>query len=221
MLPDFEAIIFDMDGLVLDTESTYQIAWQQAAIAMGYQFSDEFCLSMTGLHSEAVTQGLLEYCGADFDLKQFAEFSGNYWRSYVQQYGIKQKPGLDLLLEVIKKHHIPFCLATNSAEINARECLEWAGLENTFKLIVSRDHVKHGKPEPDIFFKAAESLQCPISNCLVLEDSITGIKAARKAGAYSFLIPSQKQVSTELFELCDAVFNNLAEVAEIICANFP
>lgn len=220
-LPNFSAIIFDMDGLVLDSETTYLKAWQHAAQKMGYQFNDNFCLSMSGLHSDAVKQRLFEQCGHDFDLKTFQQLSGDCWRTYVQQHGIEQKQGLQQLLTVIKQQKIPFCLATNSLEMNALECLALANLEQTFELIISRDHVKQGKPAPDIFLKAAKCLQQPISNCLVLEDSATGIQAAKNAGAYSVLIPSQKPVAEKLLTSCDAIFNDLSVVADIISANLP
>ncbi|NOQ35920.1 MAG: HAD-IA family hydrolase [Methylococcaceae bacterium] len=210
-----------MDGLVLDSESTYLRAWQQAGQEMGYAFSDAFCLSMSGLHSKAVTQALLTHCGADFDLHLFQQLSGDFWYTDVQLNGIEKMKGLDDLLAVIKKNEIPFCLATNSLEKNARECLALAGLKNEFKLIIARDHVEQGKPAPDIFLKAADLLQQPIAKCMVLEDSATGIEAAKNAGAIKVLIPSQPPVNNALSHCCDVVLNDLNEVAEIILANLP
>ncbi len=217
-LADFSAVIFDMDGLVLDTESTYVVAWKQAASAMGYDFPDDFCLLLSGLHYRDVTQKLIEYCGTEFDLQAFNRLSAEVWRDYVSVHGIKVNPGFTELLDLLNRNNIPYCLATNSATVNALECLELAGIENVFSLIVTRDHVPCGKPEPDIFLKAAELLQVDISRCLVLEDSHAGILAASRSGAISVFIPSIAQVDPLTAELCDLMVSNLAELTDIIGA---
>jgi beta-phosphoglucomutase-like phosphatase (HAD superfamily) len=215
-LADFSAVIFDMDGLVLDTESTYSIAWQQAANAMGYGLSDDFCLSLSGLHYPDIELKLLAYCGAEFNLQTFNRLSGDYWRDHVNVHGINIKHGFTGLLDLLIEQSIPYCLATNSRAANALECLELAGLKAVFSIIVSRDHVPYGKPEPDIFLKAAEVLQVDISRCLVLEDSHAGIVAASKAGAASVFIPSLAQVDPMTVELCDLMVGDLAELTNTL-----
>jgi len=217
-LADFSAVIFDMDGLVLDTESTYFIAWQQAAKAMGYEFSDDFCLSLSGLHYNDIEPKLIEYCGAEFNLQAFNRLSGDCWRDHVDVYGIRIKHGFSELLELLIRQKIPYCLATNSRAANALECLELAGIKDVFSIIIARDHVQHGKPEPDVFFKAAEVLQVDISRCLVLEDSHAGIAAASRAGAVSVFIPSIAQADPLTVELCDLMVSDLAQLTSLISA---
>jgi beta-phosphoglucomutase len=186
----FSAVIFDLDGLVLDTESTYFRAWRRAAEQMGYDFSSISHSDLSGLHYQAVMALLLKNFGADFNSVLFNQLSSEYWRVDVTEKGIAQKKGFDTLLKRIQNQQIPFCLATNSPKINVQECLTFAGLEHVFSIIVSRDDVKQGKPAPDIFLKAAEHLQQPIETCLILEDSRVGIQAAEAAGAIPVLIPS-------------------------------
>ena len=217
-LPDFDAVIFDMDGLVLDTESTYSLAWQKAATAMGYDLSEPFCLSLSGLHYQAVEQKLLALYGTDFNLNDFNQLSADYWRRHVNANGIRIKKGFSLLLEHLVKKKIPYGLATNSRALNAYECLELAGLKNIFTTIVTRDHVQQGKPEPDVFIKAAELLNVNISRCLVLEDSHAGIVAAARAGAFSVFIPSLWPVEQRTAELCDVMMHDLAQLAETLVA---
>ena len=209
-LNDFSAVIFDMDGLVLDTESTYFAAWQQTAKVMGYSLSDAFCLSLSGLHYKEIELKLLACCGAEFNLDTFARLSGIFWREQVNAHGIKIKHGFTELLEFIVQQQIPYCLATNSSAVNAVECLEFAGIRELFATIITRDDVEHGKPAPDIFLKAAELLQVPISRCLVLEDSYAGIEAASRAGAFSILIPSTEPVDPMAIALCDRIMIDLA-----------
>lgn len=217
-LTDFAAVIFDMDGLVLDTESTYFTAWQRAATAMGYEFSGEFCLLLSGLHSYDIKLKLLEYCGADFDLQTFNRLSSVFWRDYVSVHGIKVKHGFSELLAFLVLQEVPYCLATNSGLENALECLELAGIEEVFSIIITRDHVPCGKPEPDIFLKAAELMQVDINQCLVLEDSHAGIVAASRAGAVSVFIPSIAQVDPLTVKLCDLMVSDLAQLTNAIRA---
>jgi beta-phosphoglucomutase len=209
-LSDFSAVIFDMDGLVLDTETTYFVAWQQAAKAMGYTLSEAFCLSLSGLHYKDIELKLMASCGADFNLQAFNHLSGIFWREQVNAHGINIKHGFIQLLEFIVQQQIPYCLATNSRAVNAYECLEFAGIKEVFSTIITRDDVEYGKPAPDIFLKAAELLQVPISQCLVLEDSYAGIEAASRAGAFSVFVPSTAPVDPMAVELCDLMRIDLA-----------
>jgi len=217
-LAGFAAVIFDMDGLVLDTESTYMAAWKQAASVMGYDFSEDFCRSLSGLHYQDIALKLIDYCGAEFDLQRFNRLSGDCWRDHVNVHGINIKHGFSGLLEVLIRHKIPYCLATNSLAVNALECLELAGIQEVFPIVISRDHVQQGKPEPDIFLKAAEVLQVDISRCLVIEDSHAGILAAFRAGAVSAFIPSTAPVDPLTVELCDLMMEDLGQLMNAICA---
>jgi HAD superfamily hydrolase (TIGR01509 family) len=214
-LSDFSAVIFDMDGLVLDTEPTYFKAWQHAAKTMGYSLSADFCDSLSGLHYQAVTEQVLSHCGADFSLQRFNELSGLYWHEQVNRYGITIRPGFKELLDTLLQQDIPYCLATNSSALNASECLSFANLDHVFSIIISRDDVLNGKPAPDIFFKAADILNIPIQQCLVLEDSHAGIVAAKTAGAYALWIPATKTLDPATLSLCDAKMNNLADIIKL------
>lgn len=215
-LAGFSAVIFDMDGLVLDTEATYCIAWQKAATEMGYDFTASFFLSMSGLHHQDVQRRLMNIFGTGFNLKQFADLSGKYWYQHVNQQGVPVKKGFLNLLTELKLKKIPYCLATNSKEQNALECLSLANLNGVFDNIITRDHVEIGKPAPDVFLLAAQTLSMPVSKCLVIEDSKTGIQAAVNAGVSSVFIPSVLPVDETAVALADYLFNDLDELAQII-----
>lgn len=212
-IAEFSAVIFDMDGLVLDTETTYGIAWQKAATEMGYEFTDNFCYSMSGLQYHAMQQKILDFHGTDFDLKLFDELSGDYWREHVNLHGIAVKKGFFNVLSVLKTRKIPYCLATNSRMDNAHECLQLANLNDVFSWVITKDHVQNGKPAPDIFFSAADVLNHPASHCLALEDSVTGIQAAYSAGCYTAFIPSVFPIDLAAANLANYVFNDLDELA--------
>ncbi|MDP2902155.1 MAG: HAD family phosphatase [Methylovulum sp.] len=216
MTNNFSAVIFDMDGLVLDTESTYCPAWQQAAATMGQNLPDAFCLSLSGLHQRDVEQKLLAACGADFNLQDFHHTAGLFWRDHVNTHGITIKPGFTPLLDNIVQQQLPFCLATNSRAANAFECLELAGLSGVFATVITRDDVECGKPAPDIFLAAADALQVDIRHCLVLEDSYTGIVAATTAGAFSVYVPSVTPADPAAIALCGMMAADLRQILDII-----
>lgn len=215
-LADIEAVIFDMDGLVLDTESTYFAAWQQAAARMDIQLCDEFCHSLSGLDYGDVVERIATYCGERFDREQFERLSAACWREHVTTRGIAVKKGFFTLLQTVRDRDFAFCLATNSLRDNALQCLHHAGLNDTFPLLASRDSVATGKPAPDIFYRAARLLGAPLASCLVVEDSPPGVIAAKRAGARVALIPSVNPVIGDYAEMADFVFADLGQLAEFI-----
>ena len=207
-----------MDGLVLDTEPGYCLAWQQAAAELGQTLPAAFYESLTGLPGPIVEQRLCAMWQGDFDKQAFYQLSETFWRRHVHDVGIAVKPGFYELLEIIGQNQIPYCLATNSPAKNALECLQLAGISDCFKIILSRDSVNQGKPAPDIFLAAAEALRVNIRDCLVLEDSYTGIIAASMAGAPSVYIPSTLKPDPHAAALCSQVVAALSELVPLFQA---
>ena len=217
----FAAIIFDMDGLVLDTESGYCQAWQQAAKHMGFELSEPFCQSLSGLHGKQITEKLQTQSSEDLDINAFMATASSLWRAHVQSHGIAVKAGFHELLAFIQQQNIPFALATNSRRDNALECLSLAGLQQQFPLIISRDDVVHGKPDPAIFLTAAAQLNTPIHQCLILEDSHVGILAAHRAGAVTVLIPSSPPITAATLPYCNHIMDDLHAVLAFLTGLQP
>ena len=215
-LKDFSAIVFDLDGLVLDTEGSYFAAWKMAAAQMGFELEDTFLKCLSGLHYQAVKQAIATHCGEGFDVDEFTQRSGLCWHQHVQLTGIDVKPGFYELMDWVKRQSIPFCLATNSHSDNARQCLALAHIHGIFDTIIGREQVKQGKPAPDIFNYAADRLNAPIQTCLVLEDSLTGIKAAKSAGAISVFIPSCLPANREAVQLADYTLESLVQLLGLL-----
>jgi len=213
---EIAAVIFDMDGLVLDTEKTYRIAWREAARALRYDLPDAFLEALTGLAIDAVLREIEGFCGPGFDTGEFNRLSAACWRDHVAAHGIEVKPGFHVLRDYLDQQGIPFCLATNSTLINAEECLRLAGLEGVFAELIARDHVERGKPAPDIFLHAAATLDVAIDRCLVLEDSSAGIEAAARAGALPVMVPSALPVEAATAARCRFVLNDLGELLDLV-----
>lgn len=214
----FSAVIFDMDGLVLDSEIGYVHAWRRAAGEMGCELADDFCSSLSGIPGQEVSRRIQAYCGDSFDIDRFQRLSSVYWTQYVEQYGIAVKPGFFALMTVLLERSLPFCLATNSRLAAAQRCLALAGLPHTFPHIVAGDAVSAAKPAPDIFLRASAELGWPIDECLVLEDSPVGIAAALAAGAPCILVPSLSPVDAWAAEHADYLMDDLGQVADFISA---
>ncbi len=212
----FEAVILDMDGLVLDTEPGYWQAWQRAALEMGLHLSDEFCLKLSGRHADDVRGELKPILGTSAALEQFQTLSAQYWRAQVQERGIAVKAGLLALLDWLKCRHIPFGLATNSDRAHAMLCLSLARIDREFPVVISRDQVAMGKPAPDVFLEAARRLQVQPSRCLAVDDSATGIVAASRAGTIPILVCKQSRSQDEATQLAFAVYPSLIELVKQI-----
>jgi len=216
MLPDFAAVILDLDGLTLDTESTYSYAWKQAAKEFGVQLDEEFCHRLFGRHADDVMQALAGKIGSGFDRSRFYELAAAFWRTHVAAHGIGKMPGLDGLLDILVRERIPYALATNSDGPYARECLRVSGVSQRFPMVVTRDQVAKGKPAPDLVLEAAKRLDAPPGRCLVLEDSETGLLAARSAGALPVLVLSEPAAPAHLKNLALEAFPSLIFVAAAI-----
>jgi len=213
---NFSAVILDLDGLILDTEKTYRIAWQSALELMGYSFPTDFYQGLCGLQYESIEQFFLEQCGANFNVQIFRKISAEQWHDYVGLEGIAVKVGAFDLLTALTERQIPYCLATNSLRENAERNLEIAGIGHLFLNKVTRDQVEQGKPAPDIFLLAAKLMGYPIAQCLAVEDSIVGIEAAQIAGAIPIWIPEVNSKKTLMGSKKVCQLNDLVELERLL-----
>jgi beta-phosphoglucomutase len=211
-LSDFSAFIFDLDGLVLDTEPTYFAAWQQTVESMGFKLEPALYPTLTGFHYQRVKRQLQSWLGNDFDLEAFDTLGKEIWRGYVKQYGIAIKPGVVEVLDYAENNAISICLATNSLRPYAEECLAAGGLSGRFPLMVTGSDLTNLKPAPDIFLRAAELLENDIRRCVIFEDSPTGIQAAAASGGFTVFVPSILPPDAQALSLCHCLLNDLTEV---------
>lgn len=212
LLPEPEGVILDMDGLALDTEATYCQAWRQAAAALGCPLPEKFCRSLFGHHAEEVRRLVGEFTGSRLDLDDFTRLASRIWHDQVAVQGVARMPGLEALLSFLQARSIPYALATNSEARFADICLERAGARRLFPVIVTRDQVAHGKPDPDLYLEAARRLGVPPQRCLALEDSEAGFEAAYHSGAFAVLVTPRPNLSEKVREYARVRFSSLDEL---------
>jgi HAD superfamily hydrolase (TIGR01509 family) len=215
-LPPFAAVILDMDGLVLDSETTYCDAWRRAATDVGHSLDDGFLEGLFGRHADDVVQALAGRLGPRFDRETFFHAAERHWFEHIETHGIPRMPGVETLLAYFRERSIPYALATNSDGHYARLCLEHGGLREAFPVMVTRDQVALGKPEPDVFLEAARRLSVDPASCLVLEDSETGLLAARAAGTMPILIQRREELRARLEPLARLALTSLEDLVGLM-----
>ncbi|RZM77926.1 HAD family phosphatase [Leptolyngbya iicbica LK] len=207
-----QALIFDMDGLMLNSEPLYQQAWQAAAQELGFTLETELYLSLVGRSSAEADRLFVEMYGDQFPVEVFNERWEAQWRSLVQQQGIQLQPGLLPLLDWVEQQGLPKAVGTSSLAAEAELCLGMAGIRDRFTTVVTADQVTAGKPAPDIFLAAATLLGASPADCLVLEDSNAGVQAAQAAGMSVVMVPDLQVPTATSQEIAQQIFASLHEV---------
>jgi beta-phosphoglucomutase-like phosphatase (HAD superfamily) len=203
------AVIFDMDGLMLDTEVIYHIAWQEAARELGYEIPEGLFHDLVGLRTEDCEAQIMAAMGASFPLNDFHRRWEIVWDRHARVQGIETKPGLLELLARLEQLEIPKAVATSSTAPEAERSLRITKLIHRFPVIVTGDQVAAGKPAPDIYLTAAKRLGVDPADCIAFEDSDAGTLAASRAGMRTYQVPDLKPPSTEAASAAIAVLAGL------------
>lgn len=208
----YAAVIFDMDGLIFDTEPLYRNAWQRAAAQLGFDLTDAIYLRLIGLGRAGSERVLSAEFGATFSPEKFRSLCKTIEREVLAATPPAEKPGFRALLNFLRSQNVPLALATSTDRAVAEIHLTRASLLPEFAAIIAGDEVQHAKPAPDLYLRAAEKLAAPPRCCLVLEDSAPGVISARSAGMDVFVVPDQIAPSPEVIAIAAAVFDSLFDV---------
>lgn len=209
-----KGVLFDMDGVILDTEKLYARFWQEGARVLGYPMTYEQALGMRSLNKVSGAERLREYFGPAVSYEQVREMRIARMEAYIDQYGVESKPGVRELLAVLREKGIPYAITTSSPPDRVEKHLGKLGLLHLFPIICSGYQVAHGKPAPDIYLYGAERIGVAPEDCLALEDSPAGLLSAHRAGCMPVFLPDLDRDAEEqlLYARCDS----LPDVIELL-----
>jgi HAD superfamily hydrolase (TIGR01509 family) len=210
-----EGVLFDMDGLLLDTEVIYIEAMQQAARSLGREMALDFCHSMVGVPAQECSVMIEAYYGDGFSIE---EFRGRFYELLrgLLDAGIPLKPGVLELLDFLADRGLPLAVATSSERRTAERHLAKAGIFDRFSALATRDDVERPKPHPDIYLEAARRLGIAPERCLAFEDSNIGLEAAHAAGTMAFMVPDLLQPLPESHARCLQVVPDLHTALKLL-----
>jgi len=204
-------VIFDMDGLLLDTERIARIAWQEAARRAGYEMSDVLFCSLIGRRERDSTELLRTAFGPAFDFEKSKALCNSLYQDYIATHGLPLKPGVLELLGDLSARRIPLGLATSTHSPVAQLRLKQAGLLDYFSILVTGNEVAHGKPAPDIYLEATRRLGIDPAVSFALEDSHVGVRAAHAARLKVIMVPDLVAPTPEITALTALVVPSLHE----------
>ena len=207
--PRIRGVLFDMDGLVLDTEILYQRFWMEAAHFYGYPMTCEQALGMRSIGEKDGSAKLKGWFGPEIEYHQIRNKRIELMSAFVEKEGIRPKPGIRELMDYLKAQGIRTSIATSSPLEWAKFHLHSQGLDTLFDAICSGRQVPNPKPAPDVYRFAAQTLGLKPEECLALEDSPAGIESAFRAGCFPVMIPDLDQpdevTKSRLFAKCDSL----------------
>ena len=206
--------IFDMDGLMLDTEKLLVRFWRQAAAEYGYEMTVEHVLGIRSLSRKYSIPKLKGIFGDEFPFDEVRSLRIRLMNDYIDKNGFDVKQGLFELLDYLKAHKIRIAVATATSRDRAEMYLNRIHALEYFDAVICGDMVKNGKPEPDIYLTAANELGLPPSECAAFEDSPNGLKSAFAAGCKVIMIPDLSQPDSETQPYTHAVYESLDKAAD-------
>ncbi|MBP9478588.1 MAG: HAD family phosphatase [Sebaldella sp.] len=206
-------IIFDMDGLILDTEKLYLEYGLEVFEELGYDITEEVFLGTVGMTDKSSGEYYSKLYGENFDYNIIVEKIDVKLLVTSKDGKVGLKNGLFELLKFLDENDVKKVVATSTARKKAEFMLENAGILDRFDFLVCGDEVKKGKPNPEIFLKAAEIAGVDPKNCMVLEDSHNGLRAANSAGMLPVMIPDLLEINEEIEKI---VFKNLKTLDNVI-----
>ena len=212
------AVVFDMDGVLIDSERVIRLAAQRAAIEIDRVLTDAFYMQVMGLPGAQVEAAFMREFGSDFPLADYRQRFERHYKAELGEGGIQPKPGVPQLLRSLVRNNIPIAVATATRSGNAETALRAAGLLDHLPVCVTGDQVAQGKPAPDIFLAAASRLGIPAPQCIAVEDSEVGARAAVAAGMRTLMVPDFKQPGAELRALVHEVLESMPHAAQRIHA---
>lgn len=213
-IKNLQAVVFDMDGLMFDSERYVQKSWDIAGEILGYGPLGHNIVNTLGTNRRNREIYFKEKYGQDFPFEKFLDTYRNAYWEMAKDKGVPTKKGLHEILEVLKKYHIKMGVATSSSEEHALGNLKREEIDAYFQVVVTGNMIEHGKPEPDIYVEACKRLHVEPGHAIALEDAVNGIRAAHRAGMMPVMIPDIVRDTSAVDEIVFAVYDSLIDFAQ-------
>ncbi|MCM1100047.1 MAG: HAD family phosphatase [Clostridium sp.] len=211
-----QAVLFDMDGTLIDTECYYRVCWPKALAEFGYHMTDEQALAMRSLGRPFAPELLRKWFGDELDYAAVRARRKELMEEILAREGIRVKPGAIELLTFLRDRGIITAVVTATDRERADRYLERTGLAALFREVISATRVREGKPSPDIYLYACECLGMEPADCYAVEDSPNGIWSAYRAGCRVIMVPDQTQPDEELSACLYAKADTLHDIRDIL-----
>ena len=211
-----KAVIFDMDGVIFDSERATYLCWKKVAEDHGLAGMDEVYRKCIGVTVEVTRQICLDAYGEDFPYEEFGKEASILYHAEYDGGRLPVKEGVREILSYLKDNGIPTAIASSTRQERVIRQLREAGLLEFFDEVVGGESVSRSKPAPDIFLYAADLLGAEPADCVVIEDSFNGIRAAHAAGMIPVMVPDMLEPDEEIRGKCKAVCPTLTEVRKIL-----
>ncbi len=206
--------IFDMDGVLFDTERMYQETWREVASMMGVTLPDDYTYYVSGASRDSVYDAVRRFYHTNDPVAVTTEV---YERMRIkQQNPLPIKPGVKEILTLFREHEIRTAVASSTFRRQVEDNLKNNGLDSFFDVVICGDEVTKAKPDPEIFLKAAQKLSLSPEECLVFEDSFNGIRASHAAGCISVMVIDLMEPDDSIRFIADHIFSNLSEASVLI-----
>lgn len=214
----FKAIVFDMDGVIFDSERLYRKHWMITGGEYGIPEDEmeDLCNRMAGATGENNERLMKNRFGEAFDYSTFRSKTMERMDRDILEHGLDLKPGVKELFQYLKEQGYKIGLATSTQRERASRNLKNAGILEVFDQIVYGGVVPHGKPAPDIYLKACEDLKVKPQEAIGIEDSINGVKSCGAAGLYTIMVIDLIQPTEEIRSITHQIYDSLYDVIDFL-----
>ena len=209
-------VLFDMDGVVIDSERLFTRFWMESAADLGFPMTREQALQLRSLRREQGIEKMEAFFGPAANFDEIRAHRIELMEAHIARYGVDEKPGIRKLLALLKEKGIPCAITSSSALAVVRERLGRLGILDGFTALCSGKDVPNGKPFPDIYLAGAAAIGVAPEMCLAIEDSPTGLEAAWRAGCMGVFVPDQDQPDDVTLSRCFARADSLLDVMELL-----
>ena len=211
-----KAVMFDLDGTIIDTEKYYRLYWPKAFAKFGYTITDEQGLGMRSLGSPYVEEYAEKLFGKKIDLTEIKKYARSCVDESVAKNGLELKDGVIECLSFLKNKNVKIAIVTATALERTEKYIKDANIEMYFDDIISAKNVPHGKPAPDVYLTACEKLKIEPKETIAVEDSPNGVMSASRAGCNVVMVPDQTEADEKLAKLLYGNLKSLKEFDKLI-----